>query len=127
MNTKICTKCKEDKPLEKFAKHKRKPGKSSWCKACIREYGKKYRDCPEKRERIILKQKKWRESNRLRCKKSNSETYLKSRKELSDHYIKLLLSDSGSEFNLLYRDITPELINLKRKQLKLKRDVKERK
>ena len=42
---KVCTKCKEEKPLEEFGKDKRaKDGKNSSCKACERIRCKKHRD-----------------------------------------------------------------------------------
>ena len=48
MMTKICTKCKKDKPLSDF--HKMRDGLRSQCKSCRNEYLKQWgKDNPEKK------------------------------------------------------------------------------
>ena len=43
VKTKVCSKCKVEKMLECFSRHKRqKHGLRSWCKDCISNYGKSY-------------------------------------------------------------------------------------
>jgi len=38
---KVCTRCKQEKPVEMFCKHKRmKDGLNSWCKSCANEVAK---------------------------------------------------------------------------------------
>ena len=60
--TKICSKCKVEKPLSEF--HKQKLGKygvNNQCKHCIGEYYEK------NKERLIEKQHKYYENNREKC------------------------------------------------------------
>ena len=43
MDSKVCTKCEEEKGVSLFAKSKsRKDGCNNWCKACMSEYRKSY-------------------------------------------------------------------------------------
>lgn len=75
--------------------------------------------------KIEYNRKKYREDPIYRQKKS-LKAKIKNKiysKTLDDNYIKSLLTNNGS--GLLVPDLTPELIELKRKELKLKRNVKE--
>lgn len=57
METKICTRCKVDKPIEDF--YKRKDGHDIWCKSCHKSYAaEKY---PERKARMVIKNKEYRE------------------------------------------------------------------
>lgn len=40
--TKICTKCGKELPLEMFGKGNGKDGKRSWCKTCMSEATREY-------------------------------------------------------------------------------------
>lgn len=77
MNTKVCTKCKREKLVDKFYKDKkRKDGLRGWCKECFMEVDALWRlKNKEKTKRIrkrynkknktikLMRDKKWRESN----------------------------------------------------------------
>jgi single-stranded DNA-specific DHH superfamily exonuclease len=79
METKVCSKCKKEKPLSEYCP--RATGKvkfSPVCKSCcaiINQEKKKYKDewYQKNKKRIAEKQKEW--------KKSNRELYLKQKKE----------------------------------------------
>lgn len=65
--TKICTKCKEDKPLGEFRKNQsNKGGLSSSCKLCDRERDRRYREKNQEnnREKARERNRKYREKNR---------------------------------------------------------------
>jgi superfamily II helicase len=43
METKVCRKCKEEKPLSEFNKNKgKKDGLHCWCRDCVKSYIKEY-------------------------------------------------------------------------------------
>lgn len=49
--SKVCTKCKVEKPVEEFYQRKRTGYLDSWCKACSLEVGRRYyKDNSEKRK-----------------------------------------------------------------------------
>jgi hypothetical protein len=105
METKKCSKCKKVKNTTEFNKSKaRKDNLCCYCKICNRKYQKEYLN---KNENIRIK-------NYTDCLKNNAK-YIK---ELSDTYIKNILNKQGVSSEL----ITPELIELKRKQLKIFRE-----
>lgn len=95
-----------------------------------RKYYKKeyYRDRYHKniekhRELARVRQTKHRKSNRSKLYSKHNIYMDIKRKELGDLYIKCLLAKHSKGLSL--NDITPELIELKRKQLLLKRKIKE--
>ena len=58
-NTKICSKCGRELPLECFSKDKtRKDGLCHWCKECQKQYSKQYR--AEHKEEIAAYDKQYR-------------------------------------------------------------------
>lgn len=65
LETKICTKCHKGKLLEEFSKGHDKNGLTSYCKKCISELGKIYREknSEQIKERQRKFQKKYRENN----------------------------------------------------------------
>lgn len=70
MNTKICTKCKKEKPLTEFHKNKNAfLGVGSSCKVCRKQYTKEY---------VI---KKYREANKDEIKRTRIK-YENSRKNI---------------------------------------------
>ena len=93
-----CNKCKEEKPLTEFSKHKRKKdGINTWCKACDTEYHKKhYAENKEKyakkaeewktknREKVRENQKRWYEDNSDRIKKRNQRNAEINRKKITE-------------------------------------------
>lgn len=63
MDSKICITCKQEKPLEEFAKNKtRKDGRSSICKSCFSLYRNKHYQ--ENKEYYKSKAKNYREKTR---------------------------------------------------------------
>lgn len=163
METKICTKCGEEKPatLEYWSKHKTgKGGLKSYCKGCKKAHDKEYRKINSEllrqkdrdkyasdREKYRLKTKQWRENNKERSIEikraeynKNIERYNQRGREyrerhreryrqynrlctfmLTDNYISILLNISIAELRQ-----HPELIELKRSQVKLVRTIKNR-
>ena len=72
MNT--CSRCKQDKPLTEFNKHKR--GIHSWCKECVRErsrewYKEKNEIVKARRKTYIQERRKWYDEYKqtLKCSK----------------------------------------------------------
>lgn len=66
MNMKVCRKCKNEyeATLDNFGKQKNcKSGLRATCKKCQYEYGKKYRETKEGREKKRIYAAKWRENN----------------------------------------------------------------
>lgn len=92
MESKVCTKCKQLKPLTEFHKHKtHKDELKSRCKSCREEDNKKYRQ--QNFKRIKEYKKKWRQENSEHCKEyqkkhyqENIERYKKYRQQNPNHY-----------------------------------------
>lgn len=73
--SKMCTKCKTEKPFIEFRKSARyKDGYYSQCKQCIREYEKAI----ENREIKLETRKRYREKNRERIRLKDREAYAKN-------------------------------------------------
>ena len=68
-------------------------------------------------EVLIAKRNKYYLKNKESLNKTNVEFKKKYKAELRDSYIKKTLTDGT---DLTYQDLTPELINLKRIELKLR-------
>ena len=130
---KICSKCKEQKSIDMFHKHKRtKDGIRTRCKSCelecVREYQKNNRKKYLKsRRKSYLKH---RDKNRKYAKqyskkdevrKKRLKKYKQDSEEISDLYIKEILT-SHSKI-LCYKDIPQWLIEAKRQEIKLKRTI----
>lgn len=153
---KKCTKCGEEKPAttEWFRKDKRKrSGICGTCKACSREYLRKYYQVNKAQAKsslakyynknkitFIQRSKKWREENidryrylarmsQAKMRELDPERFRKNRTkcqrsavdELKDWYIKGQL---GQRFRLRFDKIPQQLIDIKRKQIQLKRLAK---
>jgi len=136
METKICTKCGEEKPLGGFHPDKRlKIPFRSQCKACVnarrkqhtkknserlnataRQYRKQHLDACRKRSRD------WKAKNEDRVASYQHEYNKKITSYLPDCVIKVKLIH-GKGFSK--EQITPELIGAQRAMIKLKRAVKE--
>lgn len=90
METKRCTRCGVDKPLEMFCKDKKtKDGLNFWCRECVKKYlesikdkksemDKQYRE--KNKEKIREQQKKYREENKERISQKQKE-YRENNKE----------------------------------------------
>lgn len=102
VHTEICTKCREEKPIETFKKDSRtSSGYASTCKSCASSYTKKYsvenkeniktyrkEYYLENKEEVISKVKDWyskntdkkKEYDRIRVKENKVEIYAKNKK-----------------------------------------------
>lgn len=129
MDTKTCTKCGNNKPLDAFSKQKLgKMGRRASCLECQRkdsrnEYVKKNQDAkigsspgagktPSQRQKLYLKR-----HPEIKIKKSR-----RSRENLSTNYVKGLLSDS---FGISRLFISNDVVELKRAQLSVMRQTKQ--
>lgn len=129
-----CSTCKEFKPLTEFRVRceKGREGKPiSRCHTCDREYHnernrKEYRENESYRE----SRKAYEKARRPFIPKEATQRWRKKYKQksiggLTDAYVRERLY-SEKDFPIPVELITPDLIELKRKQLKLHRDVKKR-
>lgn len=126
--TKKCTKCGEVKELAEFSPAKdRKPSVSSWCKKCLSNYGKDRRLADIDKARAIdrkcrIKNAEARRDYARAIKEKNREKYLDNRKwerdKLSDVYVL-------SKLAIPVAECPPELIELKREQLRIHRIIKQ--
>ena len=142
---KICRKCGEEKPLDKFTKDKKcKNGCSHRCIKCTNEIKKEWiKNNPEKdkihkvkarkKYRINNKEKctesflKWKKENPNKYKESLSKSRLKARQNLVNHAVKTHISVS---FNIPFKDLvnlSNELIEAKRQNILLFREKKKQK
>jgi len=77
--SRICTKCGVEKPLDEF--HKRKIGKfgrESRCKVCKAEHYQK------NRERVLVRQRRYREANPGKLQEQDRRYYVKNRGRISE-------------------------------------------
>ena len=75
--TKTCNKCKEEKPLDQFNKHKKnKDGLSYSCKSCKKEYYK------ENQERMSVLWRNWYKKNKEKKSEYKKEYYQKNKEEI---------------------------------------------
>jgi len=105
MNTKICTKCNEEKPADSdhFNKHPRgKFGLNSKCKVCEKKYKKQYQD-----------------KNRAKLIQQKREYYAENREEINAHRRERNSTEEAkkkkSEQNKKYREANKEKIKQKHK------------
>ena len=154
METKQCSKCGYNVPIQYFndiqREHVLKTGiktytyKSNICISCISGYTTDIKMCRVKypteeleilshKRNIALRAQKWRNKNKEKSREASRKCYnnLKEKiaatnkmhsEDLTDRGVKRSLL--GSRHKLKAKEITPELIELQRNQLKLYRDVK---
>ncbi len=116
---KTCNKCGLEKNIIKFRSIRNKYYSRS-CIKCI-----PYMCIARSREYLNdrkLKDKIYRDVNKSRAAKVRSSRQKKEREEISDSYIRLSIK---ANCNLRTKDITQELIELKRMNVKIKRKLKE--
>jgi len=85
MATKVCTKCKMEKSLNQFGRHRgHKDGLNTQCKKCVNQGSKQY----YKRNRDYYKQKRqeFKEENPRYCLKYREENAEKERERLQTYY-----------------------------------------
>lgn len=105
--TKKCCKCKLELPLDNFNKDSiRKDGLQTYCIKCG-----------------IIASKEYYKNNKEKHLKNCAKNSIKYKENLNTCYIKHTLTTGNK--NLNYKDITPELVELQRENLKLKRKIKE--
>ena len=96
MSSKVCTKCKEEKPLEAFGKHSaRKDGLQPWCNVCQ----KKYRQ--ENREKKLKYYKQYYQENRekrLEYHRQYCKQYRQDNREKSLEYAKQHYQDNREKY-----------------------------
>jgi len=135
---KKCFKCKTLKPMKDFnskgVSRRRNDGtdtKSAWCKECLKIKSKEWREKNLKRERekARLRMSKYIKENYYEHKENRRKWRAKGREEINDDYVKKLILREGSNgASLLKRKQIPQsLIDLKREEIKLKREIKKRK
>lgn len=146
MTTKVCTKCGVEKDAGEFGRHAMgKLGLRASCKDCKRLAEQVYRNSPNGRVNTIEKLKRWRYRHQDHQKdyvkrrydeKSKSESFkdeqrasysawrIRNTNELSDRYCAAQIAKRTS---LSATSIPQPLINLKREQLRLMRELKKAK
>lgn len=79
--SKICTICKIEKDISEFPKRKlNNDGLYSWCKKCVSEKSKKYRE--QNRERVLLGKKKSYLINREKIASDQNIFYLQNKEKI---------------------------------------------
>lgn len=125
--TKVCTKCGIEHPLSYFGNYRSKRTgiifKRPRCKDCPDDFKSypSYKTKGNYKPEYWKSHKKWRENNPDAWKACYKRWTLKAKGELKDSYIKSLLND-GKDI-LRAKDCSPELIDLKRKEVLLKRKI----
>lgn len=72
--TKICTKCKQEKPANQFSKNKERPsGLACWCKQCVSAACREY--YIKNRAAINARHKQWRENNPEKCREKSKRDW----------------------------------------------------
>ena len=124
MIKKRCSKCGKIKPIKYFTIRKnRKSGYWPWCRDCKNKYQREY----NKRDYVKIKRNVFRKKNDIKYKTSpkgkntNKQYEQQSRNNLHDRYVKSVLTKQSS---LTHADIPQELIEIKRLQLQLIRELK---
>lgn len=108
-DTKACGNCGGVLPLDQFYFRSDRNSYTSKCKACFHAYQKQYKSNPDN----VARQR----SRRAAWQKKVAE---RTREQLGDAYIKKLLSQKTG---ISQRVLTPELVDLKRTYLQIKRFV----
>jgi hypothetical protein len=87
METTVCAKCGQEKPVEMFAKNKtRKDGLCNWCRECNSIYKAQYR--AEHKEEICIAKKKCYEAKKEQYLQHIKENYYKHQKERIAYSVK---------------------------------------
>lgn len=121
METKICSKCGEEKTLDMFSKQKTtKDGLRSWCKECFKEYNKKYseknkdkiKECKKKysegnKDKINKYHKKYREENKNKINEYHKQ-YLEEHAEKRQEIQKKYGNKNRDKINEYYKNYSEE-------------------
>lgn len=131
MSEKFCARCMKRLPLLAFHRNRsNKDGVATYCKPCTNEYNntpdqraKHYARIAKNPEKIREQWKKshdndgHRERQRLRIREFNKRQVA----ELGEHYIKQKITRGTS---LKHKDIPQDLVELKRVQIMITREIK---
>ncbi len=119
METRICTKCGEEKPetTEYFCRHKEcRGGLNTTCKVCCNKDTRKWRaENPEKARDAV---RRWMARNPEKVR----EAAERRRNSLAPSYLKELIS---AKYNIDRSEIGEELLVAKRRELKYYRQLKQ--
>ncbi len=121
----ICKKCGEEKEIEEFRKVKMCYYGRGWCCCvCINENGRNwYKVLPDKKKKELLNTQSKNTAKYRKTHKGKTTTAKRTKfnvDSLSDEYIKRLLANRPE---LSYSDISPQIIELKRVQIKFHREL----
>lgn len=103
INVKQCTKCKENKYLNEFYKHKNhKDGLNSSCKVCTNIAVKKYSETPKGKFIKAISQAKYRKTKKGKDTQSNSDKKRRQRPEVKEiNAIRRKIYDSTPEAKIM--------------------------
>lgn len=124
MNTKTCTCCKQEKPVDAFGVYAHKASGKTYrhprCKTCRSN---------QRRERYVQnhdKELEWSKKHKRDFEEKNgipySRYFHKFVETMTDGYIRRLVAASGVK----KEDITQEMIEARRQQIRAKRELKAR-
>lgn len=114
---KVCTKCKEEKNLTEFSKHKiTKDGLCHKCKSCCKKHNKKHYQA--NKEKTKEYNKKYRKANKERIKERKKK-YYQANKEYWKEYQennKEKIKEYEKKYHKKYREANKEKINERSKE-----------
>lgn len=124
MKTKVCTKCIEPKPLNRFRERTKngRTWKNGFCTDCEAKNRKRYWEDPEK---IKVRQRRYYEKNKAAHNERCKGAYKRESIACSTIYIRKLLRQNG--FSNVFIDKNPSLIELKRLQVLQIREIRKHK
>lgn len=123
--TKKCPRCNTIRPLNEFYRNKHAfKGVTGWCKECSKEKQKALylTHGEDKINELIERAKSWKRKNHNKHREAVRVLDKKQQESLEDAYILRLLRKAG--FATGFSRANPELIQLKRVMLQIKRKIK---
>jgi len=122
--SKICTKCRIEKPITEFHKRKRnKDGLDTWCKECKQKYAKEYRQINSIKLKESKREYNFKNREELNRKK---KIYYKYHKEEAKIYCKKYAQDHKDSIRKYHREWekeNPEKIKIHLKKSRMKQSV----
>ena len=128
METKICTKCKEEKDFNSFLFKKVINGYNSICRKCTTKHSLEYKKIryktDEKYRKLAIDSslKRNKKKSKERIKEDNKKQFLYRKENLTDTYV--LLTFINTIPYKKFKNIPQELIEAKRQNIILKRKLK---
>jgi len=121
-NSKVCNKCEVRKVNSDFSKSKEHAGgRRNICKSCSSKYHKNYTRDYGINKKYYLKRREWKIENKERNIKKNRTWERKRKSEMMNSYLRRLLTMQGIQKEW----ITPELLDIKKTILQIKRKIKQ--